>query len=365
MSWNRNLRIALTTFAGALAGLYLFTLTMNPYGNFPNSVFARHVIMDDNQRFQYPAIVRSKRFDSIVIGTSTARLLEPGALESHFGGRFANLALNSGMAWEQYRLAKLFMHEVPAPKTLIVGLDWVWCAAEADKNRITVRGFPEWMFDDDPRNDYFYLLNVRALEIAGRRLAHALGLARPRWPDNGYEIFTPEESRYDLAKARAKIYAGAAPAEAGGAGDTTEPGPLMAPALEQGAWRFPALAWFDEIVADKRWERIIPVFMPVHVAAQPVSGSAAHAHEAECKRRIAEIAGSAGWSTIDFRIPSTITRRDDHYWDALHYRLGIAERVVGGIARALTVKRDDPGGDWRYLDGRNAQTRAALDRAAR
>jgi len=359
MTWRKHLGITLGVFAGSLASLYLFVLAMNPYGNLPNTVFAKHVIMDDNQRFQYPAIIRSQRFDSAVIGTSTARLLEPKALEAHFGGSFANLALNSGTAWEQFRLYELFVREVKRPKTLIIGLDWVWCTPDADSNRITVRGFPEWMFDGDPWNDYLYALNVRALEIAGRRLAHGLGLARPRWPDNGYEIFTPEESRYDLAKARAKIYAGAAPSISIRSG----PGPAP-PALPNQGWRFPALSWFEHIVRDRRWERIIPVFMPVHVAAQPAPASLAYVQEAECKRRVARIAGAAGWPTLDFRIPSGITREDSNYWDALHYRLAIAERISGGIARALSLQHDDPGGDWRYLDGRGGQSSAELLRRA-
>lgn len=357
MSWRTHLRITLGALAGTMAALYLFILAMNPYGNLPNSVFRRHVIMDDNQRFQYPGIIRSQRFDSAVIGTSTARLLDPKALEATFGGSFANLALNSGTAWEQYRLSELFVREVKSPKTLIVGLDWVWCAADADTNRITVRGFPEWMFDDDPWNDYLYVLNVRALEIAGRRLAHGVGLAPPRWPDNGYEIFTPEEAKYDIAKARSKIYAGVAQA-------TVEH--AAAPAhdpLPREALRFPALAWLERIVSDRRWERIVPVFMPVHVAAQPAPGTAAHAREAECKRRIARIAGAAGWPTLDFRIPSQITRQDSNYWDPLHYRLGIAHRVAGGIAQALAARGDDPGGDWQYLDGRGTPASAGLGRS--
>src|SRR5690606_28684760 len=129
--------------------------------------------------------------------TSTARLLAPKALEAKFGGRFANLALNSGTAWEQYRIARLFLRDAPAHATLVVGLDQVWCREDADTNRVTVRGFPEWMFDADPWNDLPYMLNVRALEISGRRLAHALGLARARWPEDGYEVFTPPETAYD------------------------------------------------------------------------------------------------------------------------------------------------------------------------
>jgi len=206
------------------------------------------------------------------------------------------------------------------------------------------RGFPEWMFDADPWNDLLYLLNARTVEIAGRRLGYALGLAHARWPGNGYEVFTPPESMYDLAKAQAKIY-GNGPRRIPPRQDPA----YVAAASERGAWTFPALAWLEEIIAKGRWQRVLLVFMPVHQAAQPRAGSAAAAREAECKWRIALLAAQAGWPALDFRIASGITTVDSNYWDALHYRLDIAERVARGIERGITSTGDDPNGDWRHL----------------
>src|SRR5262249_16598930 len=149
-----------------LAIAYGFIVVMNPYGHLPLRIFGAHVIMDINQRFQYPAIVRSGLFDSVVIGTSTSRLLDPERLAARFGGRFANMAMNDARAWEEYRLARLFLDHQPQPKTLLIGLDWVWCAQNADTDRVTTRGFPEWMYDENPWNDWLYILNPRTLEFA-------------------------------------------------------------------------------------------------------------------------------------------------------------------------------------------------------
>src|SRR3712207_6914903 len=51
-------------------------------------------IMDINQRFMYPQIVRSGRFDAAVFGTSTVRLPDPRKLGRAFGARVANLGLD-------------------------------------------------------------------------------------------------------------------------------------------------------------------------------------------------------------------------------------------------------------------------------
>ena len=57
----------------------------------------------------YPQIVRSKRFDSLIIGTSTSRLLDPELLDRLFHVRLANLAMDSTMAWEQKTMLDLFL----------------------------------------------------------------------------------------------------------------------------------------------------------------------------------------------------------------------------------------------------------------
>lgn len=345
ISWQRHLKLTLGMFAGALLALYAFVLAMNPYGNLPNTLFRSHVMTDDNQRYQYPSIVRSGRYDSLIIGTSTSRLLDPRPFEAALGGRFANVAMNAGTAWEQTELTKLFLRHETKPHALVVGIDWVWCAVNADRERITFRGFPEWMYDDDPWNDLAYMLNVRALEIAGRRAGAALGLARPRLPPDGWEIFTPPERDYDLAKAHAKIYAA-------GPRSILDPKvpPVTASAGERARWQFPAMAWLASLIDQGKWQRVLLVLPPVHVMAQPVPGSHKALEEAECKARIAAIAAPRDIPVIDFRIASDITRRDENFWDPLHYRVAIAERIARGIGTALKTRTDDPDGDWRVLN---------------
>ena len=349
--WTQHLRL----FAGTLAALLATAVTLvwlaNPYGNLRVSPSA-HVLMDDNQRFQYPAVIRSRRYDSLVIGTSTARLLEPAQLGRVFGGRFANLALNSGTAWEQWRIARLFADEVTSPRTLLVGLDHVWCEADADTRRITPRGFPEWMFDNNPWNDPAYMLNTRTLEISGRRVGHMLGLVKERWPHNGYEVFVPPESQYDLARARRHIWGAAGQPALPIAWEDVQGTPQMQSrvhALQRPA-EFPAHAWLEDLLVARRFERIVLLITPVHVAG--MQGSLEWgARSLACKQSLAAIAARHDNRVIDFRIASPITREDSHYWDALHFRVPIAARVVDGLARAVATGADDPGGDWRILRG--------------
>lgn len=337
--WERHTGWLVGSLIGLLSLVSAVIAIANPYGNISVSPL-KHVITDTNQRFQYPAIVRSGQFDSIVVGTSTSRLLRPGALQAKFGGRFANLAMDSATAWEQYRLAKLFVTRHRNPRTLIVALDHVWCRADAATARITERGFPEWMFDDNPWNDAWSMLNKRTIEISARRLAVAAGFAKERIPFDGYEVFVPPDETYDAAKAREHIHKGGKPRP------QTSPGAMPSERLKA-TWQFPALAWLDEILASP-WQRAILVFTPVHIAALP--GGTGYWREQACKAHVADIARRHRAPLIDFRIASDITSRDENYWDDLHYRVGIAERIVDGMATAVTTRRDASNGDWKLLN---------------
>lgn len=341
--WRRFVLVSLGGFAIILAALAVFILLMNPYGNLPRLLLSEHAITDINQRFQYPGLIRSKRYDSAVIGASDARLLHPDDLERVFGGEFVNLAINAGQAYEQYRLADLFIREVETPRTLLIGLDHVWCDDDADLERVTFRGFPEWMYDNDWRNDLRYMLNSKTVEIGGRRLRQVLGFKEARFVD-GYEVFTPPESAYDKVKVKTKLWRGKKPGP-----KAPQVPPFTATAEQRAAWRYPALVWLEDILARFPGRKVL-AYMPAHIGFQPQPGSAKAARLDECKARIAAIARRHNAVFIDFNIPSAITSNDDNYWDPLHYRLPIAERIVTDIGQAISIG-NVPNGDYRYLAG--------------
>jgi hypothetical protein len=155
LGWRRFV-LVVGGFGPSSRALAIFILLMNPYGNLPKLVFREHAITDINQRFQYPALIRSGRYDSIVVGASDARLLRPEILDQAFGGHFANLSMNAGQAWEQYRLVDLYLRQPGTPRMLLLGLDRVWCEEDAAEERTTFRGFPDWMYDDNPGRSQLY-----------------------------------------------------------------------------------------------------------------------------------------------------------------------------------------------------------------
>jgi hypothetical protein len=48
-------------------------------------------------------------------------------------------------------------------------------------------------------------------------------------------------------------------------------------------------------------------------------------------------------------MPSPVTTQDTNYWDALHYRLPVAARIVADLKTAVSTGADDPAGIYRVL----------------
>jgi hypothetical protein len=341
-AWRR-FSLSLVASATALTGLlYAFILALDPYGVRAAPGSAPSPIMDLNQRFMYPQVVRSGQYDAAIFGTSTVRLLDPRKLGGALGGRFANLGLNAGTPWEQMQLADLFLRHVPHPKVLVFGLDRTWCEEDADRKRLTFRAFPPWLYDDSRLNDYSELLNLTSVEIAGRLALHRLGLMPERIRGDGFEVFVPDEALYDLGRARFHLYRLGAP-----------PVPsseiVRLSAEERASLRFPALAWLDAILARiPAATSVILTTLPIHAASQASFGTREFALEAECKKRVAALARRHGAAAVDFRLPSPVTTEDSNYWDPLHYRVGIADRIVTALAAARSG-REDPDGFYRVL----------------
>ena len=343
LSWRDANRIFLGTFIGVLLTVYLFILLIDPYGVVPFS-FPFERPLTSSQRQMYPQILRTGRYDSVVVGTSTARLLDPIALGRVLGGHFASFAMPSMTAGEQVQVIDYFRRTVAAPKAVLIGLDHEWC----DRNRNAddrEREFPSWAYDENRWNDFLYLLNNPTLEVAGRTVGRRLGVMPEKLREDGFEVFVPPESVYDLARAQYNIWGPKGPHPLGPA-----PPPLELSEAERNALMFVTLRWLDASLADLPGAtKKLLVFTPVHANAMPARGSYREAMETECKARVAAIARRRGAVLVDWRIVSPLTTEDSNFWDAAHYRLPIAYRLIDDLGHIVDQGRESPDASYRIL----------------
>jgi hypothetical protein len=351
MSWTGFLKRFLAVLGLALGLLLGLIVLMNPFGNLPVRAFGAHVIMDTNDRFQFPAIVRSGAFDSVVIGTSSSRLLDPAWLERAFGGRFANLAFNDGRAWEEYQLTLLFLRTVPKPRTLLFGIDWVWCAATADIIRFTGRGFPPWISTTRTPGT---IGSTSSTGGARKRRPSARQPCRAvpaRFPATA-STCSCRRSRLRCGESQAKCLARRGGADRAATAYVTtdnDPRPLAVSGAPHGSTSLPP--------KPHRHARDLCV----HAGARggPAAAGLGGRARAECKVRMAAIATRRG-AISSTKIASPITTEDANYWDTL---LSPADRAAHrqGIATAAAAGKDDPG-DWRYWPSMRRRWRASPPR---
>lgn len=345
MNWSGYWKSFLATLVAVLLFLIVVLWVVDPYGNLPGSPPFDRTAMASNQRFSYPAVARSQKFDSAVIGTSTVRMLEPGVLNAAFGGRFANLAMNSATAYEQTRLFGVFRQNHSAPKTVLIGVDKVWCTFAAATEKYTFRRFPEWMYDENPWNDLPHMLELKSFENLGRQAAYLLGLKAAKYRPDGYANFLPPDNQYDLRKARQAIYGAPEPKH-----KTAAESPLTIAAATRAQWLFPTHADLRDMLSGlPDATRKILFFVPYHAYLQSAPGTQTFIETQECKARIKQIVAPLENAVLlDFMIVSPLTVRDENYWDPLHYSAKVADRLVQLIARGAD-KLPAADGEYRIL----------------
>ncbi len=90
-------------------------------------------------------------------------------------------------------------------------------------------------------------------------------------------------------------------------------------------------------------------FVPLNHVLLPPAGTEADAVWSECKRRVGAMARKLPKAlAVDFMRPSPVTMQDDNYWDALHYRVGVADRLSRDLALAA---QGDSNADFVVLAG--------------
>lgn len=328
------------TTAGLLAGAILFVAIIDPNNTLALSPPFERYPAATNQRFAYPSIARSREFDSLILGTSTTRMLEPANLNKDLNVSLANLSMNSATWWEQEQIFNLFLRRHKQPRLIIWGIDTIWCSPDKTGRRLTPRKFPEWLYDDNSWNDYLNILNFKALERAGKQLGILLGWRTPNYGRDGYKSLNKKGTPYDPAKARRKIYGQAAPIAPAKALDW----PSIDAATREN-WQFPNFKTLDKLISKVDGNtRVVLMMVPYHQNSLGAPNGATMLRYDECKKRIFKQSDRLkNVDVIDFMFRSSFTNEDANYWDPLHFNeqgaKQIEDSLVDYIVKGITASK--------------------------
>ena len=332
MNWSRFIRVLLLSSAVLGALVYGFILVLDPYMDVPFAPALARAPVSTNQRFAYPALARLPDYDSVVIGTSTMRLLDPEQLNTRLGGRFLNLAMNSATPYEQARILEVFLRHHAQPRLVVLGNDGSWCSRDPAPPNYTFRAFPEWMYDDQPWNDLLYLFNDKALEDAVRMLELLRGQREAKYRLDGYRDFTRDFGSYRAELVHKRLY---------GARRARDANTDTEPSLSRPDWQYPWLPRLHALL------KSVPPTTPIVLLYPPV-----HRHYlenmasniAECKGRSAALlADLPNLHTLDYMQVSELTRRDDNFWDAVHTTAAVARLIETDMAALMAAKAPPSG----------------------
>ena len=354
--WNRfNVLFACTSATG-VAGAFLFVLLVDPLGVSPVSIFPGLNVVYNNRRQAMPQIIRSNRFDSFIIGTSTTITIDPVRAEAAFGGKFANVAIYGATQYEQSRVIDLVGRQ--GPKMILLGLDATWCSTEAPTRYHPWWPFPEWLYGDVSSQDLRRLLNWHMVRLAVSKLRLVLGVDLPVVLANGFETQLPRDSDWTIEKARSRLYAGAQFASGGSPNGDRRLAPDVR-STEVSA-SFPALSLLEASIAQVPLStKVVILFMPIHVAALPSPGTGQYNQLEACKQRGAGIGRRPNTHVIDFMRRSAITEDDSHFWDSVHMRDAVAAVVVERTREAVARHEPASDGTYGYLGGSPAGSGSA------
>jgi hypothetical protein len=338
-AWQHFARWFFSGGIGLGVFLYLLIFIIDPFDTLPFSPPLDRVPVASNARFSFPALARKAEYDSVVISTSIGRLLRPEVLNELFSSRFANLSMNSATAYEQYRLLEVFTRHHPDAKTVIVGVDLVWCKTGETFEKYTPRPFPEWMYDTNPYNDFLHQFDLYTIEQAGRQVGTLLGIRRLKYGRDGYTNFLPDPAAYDLTKVRAAL----AISRNNGIAEVK-----AIAGFDPATLNFPALPMMQDMLrALPETTKKILFIAPYHFARHSVPGSLSAVEWTECKKRIGVIAGQTpNTVAADFMIESPFTTTDANYWDPIHFSVAAADILMTDLWK---VARGEAGANFMFL----------------
>lgn len=315
--WRKLLWPFALTFAAGLAIPFAIVLLADPYGVSPVRAVPSEVVVPTQRRFIVADIIRSSRYDSFIVGTSTVNSINPAWLEAEFGGTFANVAVHGATPYEQMRILDLVLRQKPAPRMVILGLDDVWCSSTDPERYHPQARFPDWLFEDRYLGHFTHLLNWNAVELARRKIEIAWSPSKKHVAPNGFNDDLPPDATWSLEKAMPRLTA-----------DVRLAADRLASSSR--AAKFPATALLEETLRNSAEStRLVVILMPIFMP-QEAAGIAPDA----CKDRFADILRKRAGTMIDFMLPTAWTTNPSNYWDRLHFRRPIAEMLPRRIRDA-------------------------------
>lgn len=314
--WQRCLVACLGALGVSALLLFAALLLIDPYDS-GRGWLGIDGVDDRDTHTATASRARDARFDSAVIGNSTAQLLNPADLSQATGLRFVQLYLTGGSPREQLAVLDFFLRHHRRVEALVFVTDPFWCAHRRAETR--PGDFPYWLYGTSSLSWAARLMSRESIEHAFQRISIGLGLRRRNPPDGFFsyeDIWPPGQFR-----------------EVNGPRD---PAPTDTEAERN---FFPEIAQLDAAIKKLPADVAVVVVVPPTLAttvARP--GTAAAAEREACNAALAKtVAGRPRSNFLNYRVDNPQTRDPANFADFIHYRPSLAGRMASGVAESIRL----------------------------
>lgn len=142
-------------FLAVLVACALTVYIVDPFQIYRKASFYVPYIENTTQNYTNAGIVRNYEYDSAMVGTSMTENFRPTQLDELFGGHFIKLCSSGGSAYNHALLMRIAFetHDI---KRILYGFDMYSFVGGTQE---TSSDIPMYLYDSNPLNDVYYLLN--------------------------------------------------------------------------------------------------------------------------------------------------------------------------------------------------------------
>ncbi len=156
--------------------IYLILIGMFNYVVDPHQFYRKASylpLFTGNPYYQNPGLARNYDYDTVILGNSYSENFFPSHVNKSMGVKALRLTCGGSSIQEQSMIANVALRTKKV-KNVIIGL-----AINNALREGKISYFPDYLYDNNPLNDYQYLLNVDVSMDSIRIIAEQLGLYHP------------------------------------------------------------------------------------------------------------------------------------------------------------------------------------------
>lgn len=151
--WALSVLVASLLVLGICASV---VYAIDPLEIYRQATWYTPIIDYNTQVYSNAGIARSYDYDSAIVGTSMMENAHPTLCDELFGGKWIKLVSSSGTAYNHAILLRTALREHEL-RRVIYGLDMF--SFMYNPGAVAQASFPYYLYDENPFNDVYYLLN--------------------------------------------------------------------------------------------------------------------------------------------------------------------------------------------------------------